>query len=203
MEKTNYLDYRFEPYQNKGVRFKLEGKKSDKWEQVDDDIVRYYVLYDRLFYKKYDDKGEVWWMCELPLVKPECLGKRYFEGAFFVMHNFWVSFFTQDNVFKRIVYDNYVTIDYDKRLLCCHKDGKYDVYRIECFTGFDGSGCLVPKFGSEILHVNAGNGKMLHLRSRLNPDKSLYWQEVDITPWYARMGRYIKKMCQRRRKALV
>ena len=128
-------------------------------------------------------------------MQPECLGKRYFEGAFFCMHDFYVSFFTQDGFFKRIVYDNYVVIDYDKRLLFCRKENKYDVYRIEGFPGFEASGFLVLRFGSptEILHVNVGDGKKIHLRSRLNPDKTCYWQEVDMRPWYRKMYQCIKK----------
>jgi len=193
----NYLEHRFVSYDKvtSGARFKLECKKSGKWEFVDGNIIRHYTLNDRLFYKKQDGKDSMWWMCEIGTMKPECLGKRYFEGAFFCMHDFWVSFFNQDGVFKRIVYDNYVTVDYDKRLLYCPKNGKYDVFRIEGFVGFEASGYLSPKFGSptEVLHVNAGNGKMLHLRSRLNPDKTLYWQEVDIRPWYTKMYQRIRK----------
>ena len=198
MSGKNYLEHRFVSYTDtiKGTkRFRLECKKSDKWELVDDDIIRYYTLHDRLFYKKYDKKGEVWWMCEVSVMKPECLGERYFEGSFFCMHNFWVSFFTQDGVFKRIVYDNYVSVDYDKRLLFCRKDGKYDVYRIEGFLGFEASGYLMLRFGSptEILRFKTFDGKIMYLRSRLNPDKTSYWQEVDVRPWYTKMYQRIRK----------
>jgi len=196
MERKNYLEHRFVSYDtDRGLIFRLECKKSDKWEMVDDSIIQHYALNGHLFYKKYDDHGEVWWMCKINVMQPECLGKRYFEGAFFCMHNFWVSFFTQDALFKRIVYSGAITIDYKRSLLFCRKENKYDVYKIEYYPGFEASGYLIPKYGppTEILHVNTGDGKKLHLRSRLNPDKTLYWQEVDVRPWYTKVYQRIKK----------
>ncbi len=196
MSGKNYLEHRFVSCNTgEGLLFRLECKKSDKWEMVDDNIVRHYALNGHLFYKKYDNQGEVWWMCQIDVMKPECLGTRYFNGAFFCMHDFWVSFFTQDALFKRIVYHGTIIIDYNRCLLFCRKENKYDVYRIEYYPGFEASGYLVPKYGSptEILRVNTGDGRKLYLRSRLNPDKTLYWQEVDVRPWYTKVYQRIKK----------
>ena len=192
MEARNYLEHRFvsDDTVGNGMFFKLECKKSGKWEVVDDAISQHYALNGRLFYKKQN----VWWMCDVYTMKPECLGERYFEGSFF-LNEFCVSFFTQDASFKSIEYDNKVIIDYTNNLLFCKKGNKYDVYRIEYYPGFVASCCLMLRFGSvtEILHVKTDSGKMLHLCSRLNPDKTSYWQEVDIRPWYTKMYQRIKK----------
>ncbi len=192
MEGKNYLEHRFvlDDKVGNGVIFKLECKKAGKWEIVDDCITQHYALNGRLFYKKSD----AWWMCEVDTMNPECLGSRYFEGSFFCLDELFISFFTQDASFKRIKYDSKVVIDYNNNLLFCKKEDKYDVYKIGYYPGFVASCCLVLRFGSptEILHVNTENGK-LHLRSRLNPDKTSYWQEVDIRPWYTKMYQRLKK----------
>ena len=111
------------------------------------------------------------------------------------MHDFCVSFFTQDASFKRIVYHGKIVIDYDRLLLFCRKENKYDVYRIEYYPDFEASCCLVLRFGtpSEILSFYTSDGQKLYLRSRLNPDKTIYWQEVDVRPWYVKVYQRIKK----------
>ena len=193
MEARNYLEHRFvsDDTVGNGMFFKLECKKSGKWEVVDDAISQHYALNGRLFYKK----NGVWWMCDVYTMKPECLGNRYFEGSFFCLNGSHISYFTQDATFKRVEYDSEVIVDYTKNLLFGKKDNKYDVYKIEYYPGFVASCCLMLRFGSatEILHVNSRGGKVLHLRSRLNPDKTSYWQEVDIRPWYTKMYQKIKK----------
>ena len=198
----NYLEHRFvlQKSETKPIRHSLQFLIDGEWKTVQEGIIEYYPLNGRLFYmpEVKDGLASMWYVRTVDNNICECIGKRYFDGAFYLNkldNKCLVTFFTQDASFKTKEYEQ-VHIDYQRYLLICQiKEGLFDVYKILHYPDFIASCCLKIYFGTadQILHFDVLGGGRMYLKSCLASDKTLYWKQFDATPWYRKLLKKTKK----------